>query len=308
MADVLITGASGLVGSRLVVRLRGRNDVHGTFHTHRPEFLGHRADRLHRMDVRDTAALRALAERIDPEVVVHCAANTNVDACESIPDEARRANVAPVAALARWAKGRGARLVLMSTDYVFDGTNPPYEVDAKPNPLCVYSATKAQAEACLKGLPGALIARSTVIYGADFGHMKRNFATWLIGELEQHKPVRVVDDQWNTPTMSQMIAEFVDLAIERGLEGVVHAAAADCLSRFEFARRIAARFKLDASLISPIKTDDLHQPARRPARPCLSMERSEAALGVRAWTVAESLDRFERELAAARTGSLVPWW
>lgn len=305
---MLITGASGLVGSRLTVRLRERHDVHGTFRTRHPDFLGHPADRLHKVDVRDTAALRALAERIDPEVVVHCAANTNVDGCETIPDEARRANVAPVAALARWAKGRGARLVLMSTDYVFDGTNPPYEVDATPNPLCVYSATKAQAEAALKGLQGALVVRSTVIYGADFGHMKRNFATWLIGELEQHKPVRVVDDQWNTPTMSQMIAEFVDRALERGLEGVVHAGAAECLSRFEFACRIAAHFRLDASLISPIKTAELHQPAKRPARPCLSMERSEAALGVKAWTVAESLDRLERELAAARSGALAPWW
>jgi len=308
VAEVLITGASGLVGSRLVVRMRERHSVHGTYHAHRPDFLGHPDGRMHRVDVRETAALVALADRLRPEVVIHCAANTNVDACESIPEEARRANVAPVAALAAWVARRGARLVLMSTDYVFDGTDPPYEVDRKPNPLCVYSQTKAEAEACLKGVPGALVARSTVIYGADFGHMKRNFATWLIEELENARRVRVVEDQWSTPTMSQMIAEFVDRAVERRLEGVVHAVASECLSRFAFAHRIAARFKLDPSLISPIRTAELRQPARRPTRPCLSMERSEAALGLKAWTISESLDRLDRERASARAGALSPWW
>ena len=152
MARILVTGSSGLVGSRLVVRLRTSHEVHGTYHAHSPDFLHHPPDRLHRVDIRDRAALRGALDEVRPEVVVHCAANTNVDGCESAPEEARAANVAPVEEIVAWAKPAGARLLQMSTDYVFDGENPPYEVDAKPNPLCVYSRSKADAEAAARWL------------------------------------------------------------------------------------------------------------------------------------------------------------
>lgn len=305
---ILVTGASGLVGSRLVVRLREKHEVHGTFHRRRPDFLEHPPERMHGVDVRDLRSLVAVLDRVSPEAVIHCAAMTNVDACESVPKEARAANVAPVEELARFARGQGARVLQMSTDYVFDGEHPPYEVDAAPNPLCVYSRTKAEAEAVARSIPGSLIVRSTVIYGADFGHLKQNFATWLIGELRAGRPVRVVDDQWGTPTISENIAHFVEAALARRLEGVVHAAVSECVPRDEFARRIAARFGLDASLIRPVKTAELKQPARRPARPCLSMARSEGALGLKAWTIAQSLDLLHRQLALADRSTLRPWW
>ena len=150
--------------------------------------------------------------------------------------------------------------------------------------------------------------RSTVIYGADFGHLKRNFATWLIGELRAERSVRVVDDQWGTPTISENIAEFVEAAIERRLDGAVHAAVGECMSRLEFARRIAAHFNLEATLIHPAKTADLHQPARRPRRPCLSMRRSQEMLGVKAWTVPQSLALMERQMALEDRSVLTPWW
>jgi dTDP-4-dehydrorhamnose reductase len=292
----------------MVVRLRGAHEVHGTFHAHAPDFLQHPADRIHRLDVRDGGALRALLDRLRPEAVVHCAAFTNVDACESAPEEARRANVAPVEEIVRWARPHGARVVQMSTDYVFDGEHPPYEVDAEASPLCVYSKSKADAEAAARAFGGSLIVRSTVIYGADFGHLKRNFATWLIGELEAKRGVRVVDDQWGTPTISENIAEFVERALERRLTGTIHAAVGECVSRLEFARRIASHFGLDASLIAAAKTAELHQPARRPRRPCLAMARSEEALGVKAWTMAKSLELLARQLAMDDRTVLRPWW
>jgi dTDP-4-dehydrorhamnose reductase len=308
VARVLVTGASGLVGSRLVVRLRGRHEVHGTFHSHPPDFLQHRRERLHAVDVRDLPAFRGLLERVQPELVLHCAAMTNVDGCEGAPEQAYAANVAPVEALATWQRGSGARVVLMSTDYVFDGKSPPYEIDARPNPLCVYSRTKAQAEEVTRTIPRSLIARSTVIYGADFGHLKRNFATWLIDELKAGRRVRVVDDQWSTPTLSENIAEFLDLAVERGTEGVIHTAAAECISRYEFARRIARRFSLDETLVTPVKTRELNQPAKRPERPCLSVEKTEHLLGVKSWTIAKSLNLFGRQLALPDRSVLGPWW
>jgi len=296
------------VGSRLVVRLRDRHEVHGTFHNHAPDFLEHPAERLHAVDIRDLAAFRRLLGKLQPEVVIHCAAMTNVDGCESAPEEARAANVAPVETLASWQKGTDARVVLMSTDYVFDGKSPPYEIDAKPNPLCVYSRTKAQAEEVVRRVPRSLIARSTVIYGADFGHLKRNFAVWLIGELQAGRRVRVVDDQWGTPTISENIAEFLDLAVERGTQGAIHTAVGECVSRFDFARRIARRFSLDVSLITPIKTGELHQPAKRPERPCLSVRKTEQILAVKSWTIDRSLDLLASQLAIPERAVLRPWW
>jgi dTDP-4-dehydrorhamnose reductase len=308
MSRVLVTGASGLVGSRQVVRLRGRHEVHGSYRAHRPAFLAHPEDRLHDVDVRDLKAFRELLDRVDPTVVVHCAAMTNVDACESAPQEAGAANVAPVETLAAWARRRGVQIVQMSTDYVFDGERPPYEIDAVPHPLCVYSRTKAEAEAVAWTVPRSLIARATVIYGADFGHLKRNFAVWLLAELEAGRAVRVVDDQWNTPTIAEQIAEVVERALDRGTAGIIHSTADECVSRFEFARRIAARFGLDASLIHPVRTEELKQPARRPKRACMSVRRTEEILGMKMWSIGQSLDLLHRQLRHTDRSVLTPWW
>lgn len=308
MSRVLVTGASGLVGSRAVVRLRERHEVHGTYLRHAPDFLGHAPGHLHRLDVSDLVALRETLDRLDPEVVVHCAAETNVDGCESQPGRARAVNVAPARELAAWARRVGGRVVLLSSDYVFDGTNPPYEVDAARNPLCVYSATKAQAEEAVDGVPGCLIARSTVIYGKDYGHQKKNFATWLVGELTAGRPVRVVSDQWNTPTISEDIADMLDRAVERKLEGKVHMVPGECLPRDGFARRIARRFGLEEDLITSISTADLNQPARRPPRPCMSMERSRGMLGMEPRTIDQSLDLFHRQVLDPDRAKLRAWW
>lgn len=308
MARVLVTGASGLVGSRIMVRLRAAHEVHGTFHTHAPDFLGHPGRLLHQVDIRDTQGLLGLVRSVDPSVLVHCAAWTNVDACQGDRVQARAANLAPVEALAVEAQAEGRRLIQMSTDYVFDGTAPPYEVDAVANPLCVYSQMKAEAEAAARRAPRSLIARSTVIYGADFGHLKRNFAVWLIGELRAKRPVRVVEDQWNTPTIAEQVAEVLERAIDREVEGVIHATSNECVPRVEFARRVARRFGLDASLIEPVPTSALKQPARRPLRPCMSVGRTESALGMKMWSIGRSLDLLFAQLSEPDRSVLRPWW
>jgi dTDP-4-dehydrorhamnose reductase len=263
---------------------------------------------LHRLDVADLVALREALDRVAPEVVVHCAARTDVDGCEDDAAGAHAVNVAPARELASWAGRTGGRVVLLSTDYVFDGTSPPYEVDARRNPLCVYSRTKAQAEEAFEGVPGALVARSTVIYGKDFGHQKRNFATWLIGELSLGRRVRVVEDQWNTPTLAENLAELIGAATARRLEGTVHMVPQDCLARVEFARRIAARFGLPRELITPVATAALDQRARRPLRPCLSMARSIPLLGVEPWSIARSLELLHRQVTDPDRSALMPWW
>jgi len=308
MTLVLVTGASGLVGSRVMLRLGATHEVHGTYHQHSPGFLGQSRERLHRLDVMDLEAVRRTLDALAPEVVVHCAAATDVDGCEDDPGRAFAVNVAPTREIAAWAQRRGARVVLMSTDYVFDGTSPPYEVDARPTPLCVYSRSKADAESALRGVPGALTVRSTVIYGMDVGHHRRNFATWLMDELQAGRPVRVVSDQWNTPTISENIAEFIGRALDRQVEGVLHAACDECVARDEFARRVARRFGLPEDLIAPVVTRELNQRARRPLRPCLSMGRSRQLLGERAWTIAQSLDLLHRQLAGPDRSLLKPWW
>ncbi len=307
MARILVTGAGGLVGSRVAVRLRGAHEVHAAFHLKPPPPLGLSVDRLHAADVADAAKFTALLDGVKPDIVVHCAAMTDVDGCEGRAKEARRVNVAPVALLASRARKSGTRVLLMSTDFVFDGTAAPYEVDAKPNPLCVYSTTKAEAEAALKGAPGALVVRSAVIYGADYGHGKTNFATWLLRELKAGRPVRIVRDQFNNPTIAEMIADFVAKAVARKAEGVVHAAGSECVARDDFARRIAVRFDLDPALIAPVPTAALNQRAKRPARACLSMARSEAALGIKAWRITKSLDLLHRQLAEPIQAPQ-PWW
>lgn len=209
-------------------------------------------------DVTKLAAVQHRIAEIRPDAIVHCAGMTDVDLCEMEPKRAGLVNVQGTENVIR--ASQGVPVALISTDYIFDGRLGPYREDDKPNPLNVYGTTKLEAEYLMR--PQDLICRTTVLYGS---HPKKwNFAKYVRSQLKANAPVHAVWDQWGTPTYAENLATMIRALVRARYSGVWHTAGVACINRLTFARTIADVFNLDRSLIRPIKTEELHQRARRP--------------------------------------------
>jgi dTDP-4-dehydrorhamnose reductase len=246
----LVIGASGLVGGALLDALAEADvDAVGTY-------AGHARPGLRALDVRDAAAVRALADDTAAQVIYVPASLTNVDYCEMHPDESYAINVAGVHNIV----ATGRRVVYFSSDYVFAGDSGPYRESDPVHPLCVYGEHKLQAE---RAVPAdGLIVRTTVVYGPEW--QGKNFIYRLCTTLRAGQRLRVPHDQIGSPTYAPNLARAA-VALERAdRSGIYHVAGPERASRYEFALAAAEIFGLDRHLIDPISTSELRQAARRP--------------------------------------------
>ncbi|MFQ6085288.1 MAG: dTDP-4-dehydrorhamnose reductase [Candidatus Bathyarchaeia archaeon] len=286
MEKILITGGSGLLGSKLADRLikGGRYEVTHTY-LGRPFF----PDSL-RLDVSDRSGVFGLIGRLKPDVVIHTAAQTNVDRCETNRKEAWAINAEGTRNIAEACARVNAKVIYLSTDYVFDGKRGMYTEEDEPNPISYYGLTKLEGENHVRTLcPDHLIARSSVLYG--WHPWKPNYVTWVIGSLREGKPISVVDDHYNSPTLADNLAEVLERIVERDVRGILHTAGAERIDRYSFALRIARIFGLDEHLITPIKMKDLKAwIARRPEDSSLNVKKAERDLGVRLLGIKEGLE------------------
>lgn len=259
------------------------------------------------LDIRDEAAIARVVARVRPEVIVNAAAYTAVDAAESNAALADAVNHRAVALLAEAAGRVGARLVQVSTDYVFDGRGgAPYGPDAATAPLSVYGCTKRDGELAALSAHGALVVRTAWLYGAE----GRNFVRTMLGLMSTRPEVRVVDDQIGTPTAADGLARSIWALVGLGATGVHHWTDAGVASWYDFAvaiREEAAALGLDRvarSQVVPIRSADFPTAARRPAMAVLSKEHTWAVLGAAPahWRVA-----LRRTLARMRPGADESW-
>jgi dTDP-4-dehydrorhamnose reductase len=241
--------------------------------------------------------VRHVIAQAEPDVIVNCAAITNVDACELERETAWKVNVGGVENLIEASHRTDAMIVHVSSDYVFDGKNGPYTEDDRPEPLSYYGKTKLASEnALLASGRKFFIARTLVLYGHATG-VKANFVLWLVQSLEKKTPVRIVDDQIGNPTLADDLAYGLLRGVELEKTGIYNVAGRDIMSRYEFALRVADVFSLDHSLITPIKTADLHQPAPRPLKSGLVTLKAEVDLGIKPSTVEEGLAILKNQIA-----------
>jgi dTDP-4-dehydrorhamnose reductase len=237
-------------------------------------------------------AMRSIAA-VAPNVVVHAAAETNVDRCETERDFARSVNVMGTTNIAEICAKLRAKLIFISTDYVFDGVRGNYAETDEPNPINFYGSTKLEAERAIAKISRkSLVVRTSVLYG--WHPSKLNYATWVLEALREHRAVEVVTDHVNSPTLNMNLAEAIRVGIERDCEGILHVAGSERISRFDFALRIAEAFDLDPSLLVPVKMDDLGWVARRPRDSSLNVQKAQKELGVELFGVDRSLEVMAR--------------
>lgn len=279
--DLLVTGASGLLGSALARAARRLGlSVTGTYHEHALDL----AVPMVQADLADADGLRALAERLQPRWIAHCAAWTSVDGCEQDPARARRLNVDATAALA----SAGGRLAYVSTDSVFDGKRGGYTEEDAPAPLNVYARTKLDGEKAAGG--GALVVRTNL-----FGWSPRgaSLAEWVLRELRAGRPITGFHDVRFAPLLADDLAELLLELMRRGERGLLHLGAAAPVSKLEFARLLAQAFGLDASLIRPGSVDAAPLKAPRPKDTSLDSRKAQALLGRALPAVAEGIRRMK---------------
>ena len=288
---VLLTGANGLVGQAVARRL-GRwpgADLLATGRASRFAGAG-LAGGYTALDVTDSAAVERVFQDFAPGVVVHCAGTARVEACEADRAACWALNVDATAGLASACRRYGSRLVLLSTDFVFsDG--PSGETD-RPDPTGTYGRTKLAAENALVAsrLPSWAVVRTTLVYGAPEGTSVRlDLVRWLVHELSAGRPVRVASDQLRTPTYDDDLADGVARIVLGGKAGLFHIAGRELVSPLAVAHAVADVFGLDAGLISPATTAELHPGAPRPLRGGLLILRAESELGYRPRPLADAL-------------------
>lgn len=295
----LVTGSNGLVGSRVCSLLhQGGQQVVG---------LGRGARRTGgeygyaSVDLTREADVAAAVETAAPEVVIHCASMTEVDACEKDPEAAYAGNVAAAAAVARSARKAGAHLVHVSTDYVFDGEAGPYAEDAVPNPRGVYSVTKHMGEQAARVLaPGCAIARTAVVYGWPPVEGRLNFGAWLVTALEKGQQVRLFEDQLVSPSFADNVAAMLVELGTRRLGGVWNTCGGEVIDRVGFGRALCEVFGFDAGLIVPTRMAELKLASPRPLKSGLRTDKVRSELSVPPLALAESLSRFHATWLAAR--------
>jgi dTDP-4-dehydrorhamnose reductase len=289
---IWVAGARGLVGGETCALLRERGLAH--------EGTGRE------VDVASEAAVSAFADRVRPTWILNAAGFTDVDAAEAREAEARAANADGARHLARAARRVGARLVHLSTDYVFDGAKgAPYMEDDRRNPLSVYGRSKADGEAAVREeCASHYVVRTSWVHGPS----PRGFVATVLGRLRGGAEVRMVADQTGSPTYARDLAEALLALVSRDERafGTYHYANAGTCTRFDLARAVRAgaveRGLLPASApdVVPVSTLERAAPARRPAYSALSAERFRARLGLEIPCWQDGLSRHLDRLACPR--------
>lgn len=272
--DWLITGAGGQFGSVLLAHLVGAgHDAVGWVSLCGPR---PRAERCDALDLCDAARVTALLDTTQPRVIVHAAAVTSVQAAHDHSDAARRTNVDATKRLAEWAARRGARLIYISTDMVFDGSAAPYNETTAPCPVSRYGQTKADAEEAVRAIGGdSLIVRLPLMYGLPAVDRLTTFVGQLAA-LRERRELRLFTDEFRTPIELGDAARAVIEAAASTVTGVLHIAGPQRVSRFEMIEIAARALGIERPNLAAISRADAGGPEPRPADLSLSCARYES--------------------------------
>ncbi|MCL2024322.1 MAG: dTDP-4-dehydrorhamnose reductase [Coriobacteriia bacterium] len=286
--NILITGAAGQLGTEIRTQLREGKSVLGALPAAYTDAQVFEAD-VPEVDITNPASLRTCFERARPDIVINCAAYTNVDGCETDKDAAWAVNADGPELLAQLVQEYGAKLVHVSTDYVFEGVgSTPYKETDAPNPQSVYGSSKLAGEQRVaEQCAHHFIVRTAWLYGTA----GKNFVKTITNAAQAGKELRVVDDQVGCPTNATDLAHQLLLLAVTDSYGTYHCVNAGQCSWFEFATQIVANAGIDA-LVNPCSSAEYPTPARRPVYSVLDCTKIEAVTNESMRTWFDALDDY----------------
>lgn len=297
---ILITGSNGLLGQKIIYGYKSNPEV-DLIATARGE--NRMQDKIGyayvEMDIANRNEVFTVLEEYRPDVVINTAAMTNVDACELHHEECDLLNVTAVEYLADACSKYNIHLVHLSTDFIFDGEDGPYREDDKPNPLSYYGQSKLISEEIVKRCtcPWSII-RTVLVIGITEGMSRSNIVLWAKGALEEGKEIKVVDDQFRTPTLAEDLADGCMLIAMKRATGIYNISGKDFMSIIELVRHVADHWNLNKELIKPTSSETLSQPAKRPPMTGFQLEKAMSELGYNPHSFTEALVIIDKQIQA----------
>jgi len=279
---ILITGSNGLLGQKLVklIMNQGNDELIATARNANRLPYPETSYRFRIMDITDAAQVMEVMQEEKPDVVIHTAAMTNVDQCEQERETCWQLNVDAVANLIKACEATVAFLVHLSTDFIFDGEDGPYDELAAANPVSYYGDSKLAAEdAILSSNVNAAIVRTVLVYGIAHDMSRSNIILWVKKSLEEGKEIKVVDDQLRSPTLAEDLAIGCYLIAQKKAEGIFNICGKDLLNPYQMAQKTASFFNLDTATMQRADASIFQQPARRPPKTGLLIDKAREELG-----------------------------
>ncbi len=287
----LIIGGSGLVGKALIRRSEDFGKVYATYYS---TTINGEHIQTYRLDVRDANSVAKVFKEIEPDTVVHAAAKRNTRYCERNPDEAYKVNVDGTRNIVKACKNTDAKLVFVSSDQVFDGTKGKYTEQDEPRPLNTYGKQKVMAEKIIQdNLDNWLILRASHIYGWFPGG--NDFVSWVLENLGSSQEIQVSYDEFVTPIH---VRNFVDILIEllrKDKKGIYHVGEGECLSKYEFAKRIKATLQFNGGVIKPVPSEALDQNVGRPKNNCLDLSKVKSEVYFNKYSIINGLQKLKEK-------------
>lgn len=292
---VLITGAHGLLGRTVVEKMPRKfeiiaSDLSPLAKNVVPE------SRYRPLDITDFPTVKMELDEQKPDVIVHCAAMTDVDGCEDEPNKAMEINGNSLQPFIDFCEKTGALLIHISSDYVFDGKSGNYLESDAGHPLSAYGRSKFRAEEMVQNSNCRYaIIRPNTLYGYQ-SDVNLNFVTWAIRQFRFQEPMKIVTDQISNPSEVSDLADFILLIIEQHKTGIFHHGSENVLSRFEFVQEIAEIFGGDENLISAVTSEEFQQRATRPKNSWLNLDFTKSKLHWTPKTTKQSLEKLKKRM------------
>jgi dTDP-4-dehydrorhamnose reductase len=300
---ILLTGSNGLLGQKLVALLHRAPGVELVATARGSNRLATSYPALHfrPLDVTDAAQVQQVLAQERPTHVIHAAAMTQVDECELNQAACWAQNVTAVEYIAAACAQFDVHLTHLSTDFIFNGTEALLSEDAQPDPISHYGASKLAAERAVQATTGLrwAIARTVLVYGTSLAGGRSNLVLWVRESLRNQQKIKVVNDQWRTPTLAEDLAQGCWLVAQHSAQGIFHLSGRELLTPFQMAQQVAAQFELDPTLLEPVDGRVFTQAARRPPRTGFRIAKAERELGYHPHTFAEGLAVVQQQLATS---------
>jgi dTDP-4-dehydrorhamnose reductase len=303
---ILVIGGGGQLGTKIVEQAQETHTLYATYMTRKPPL---QESQIYQVDKTDRNAIQGLIRRLEPDAIIDTAAIHNVDYCETHREEAYLVNVEGTRNVAESCRSVGAKMVFVSTDYVFDGGKGLYKETDPANPINYYGQSKLDGEAAIKkACDNYAIARTSVIYSwvsistiQSSSGKPLNFAMWLTQKLGKGESVNIVTDQYSSPTLADSLAQALIRLCEGDVTGLFHAAGKTRLNRYEFTLKLAEKMGYDTFLVNPVDSSSLKQAAARPIDSSLHVGKIERVLGLPMPTIDQALTLFASQSKEGKT-------
>ncbi len=293
---ILVTGANGLLGQKLVELISTKNDY--LIATAKSKLvIDLPRGEYHSLDITNRNEVERVLQNSKPDVVINTAAMTQVDQCESEQEKCWLNNVTAVENLVSACEQTKTHFIQVSTDFIFDGTYGPLDETAKPNPISFYGKSKLAAEETVqKSSADWAILRTVLVYGITKDMSRSNIVLWVKKSLEEGKTISVVNDQWRTPTLAEDLAMGCYLAATKKAKGIYNISGDEMMTPYEIAIKTADFFGMDKSLIKQTDSTQFKQPAARPPKTGFIIDKAKKELGYQPHSFVEGLEVLKSQL------------